>query len=321
MSVWMGVDVGGTNIVCGAVNEDGVVLHALKRPTGAREGSAAVLDRIADMVREVAGRLGGDSVPAGVGVGIPGLVDPDAGISRNSTNLEWRDVPVARELERRLGVPVHIDNDVRMYIYGEAAFGAGRGSANVLGLTIGTGIAAAIVQDGRLLYGFKSMAGELGHGPVAGIDVPCGCGLTGCLETVASASGMVREAKRAIAAGRETVLKEWFPGDQLANLAAADLSRAMDAGDALATEILRRAGTLTGRELIPAVHLTSPEVVIIGGGGALAGERLLGPLREALMDGLLPDFRPDLRIKVAERGDDAGVVGSAMQARAKQLQK
>ncbi|MCC3373957.1 ROK family protein [Cohnella sp. REN36] len=315
MSVWIGVDVGGTNIVCGAVADDGRVLHALKRPTGAAEGPAAVLDRIAAMAREAAERVG--AAPAGIGVGIPGLVDPAAGLSRNSTNLAWRDVPVVQELERRLGIPTRIDNDVRMYIYGEAVYGAGRGSAYVLGLTIGTGIAAAIVQEGHLLYGYKSMAGELGHGPMAGVDVPCACGLVGCLEAVASASGMVREAKRAIAAGRETVLADWFPGERLAELAAADLSRAMDAGDALATEIVRRAGELTGRALIPAVHLVSPETILVGGGAAQAGERLLGPLRETLMDGLLPDFRPGIRIKVAELGDDAGVIGSAMLAKAR----
>ncbi|TJY41503.1 ROK family protein [Cohnella pontilimi] len=317
MKFWIGVDVGGTNIVCGAVDRDGRVLHTIKAPTDAAAGSAAVLDKISDMCRQVAAELGSTDELAAVGIGTPGLVDPRAGISIYSTNLNWRNVPVAAEISARLGVPVWIDNDVRNYVFGEARYGAGRSFDTVLGLTVGTGIAAAIVRRGELFYGHKAMAGEIGHGPREGIDVPCSCGLTGCLEAVASASGMVREAKRLISQGRDTVLTEWYPGERLADLAAADLSRAMDTGDPLATEVVTRAGTLIGRALEPAVHLISPDVIIVGGGAAMAGERLLGPMREALFPRLLPDFRSELQIRTAELHDDAGIIGSAMSAMAR----
>ncbi|MDB4867769.1 MAG: glucokinase [Cohnella sp.] len=315
MTLWIGVDVGGTNIVCGAVAQDGAVLHSIKAPTEAHLGTEAVLDKIARMSRQVLEEFGRADELASIGIGTPGLVDPFAGISRNSTNLNWQNVPVAAGISERLGgVPVYIDNDVRNYVFGEARYGAGRGFGTVLGLTVGTGIAAAIVQQGELFYGHKAMAGEIGHGPREGIDVPCGCGLTGCLETVASASGMVREAKRAIAQGQATVLSEWFPGDRLGNLAAADLSRAMDAGDELAAEIMTRAGMLIGQALEAAVHLISPDVIIVGGGAAMAGERLLAPMRAALYPRLMSDFRIDLQIKTAELNDHAGIVGSAMSA-------
>jgi glucokinase len=318
MTLWIGVDVGGTNIVCGAVDRDGIVVHTIKAPTESHQGADAVLDKIARMSRQALEELGRADELASVGIGTPGLVDPYAGISRNSTNMKWQNVPVAAEVSKRLGdVPVYIDNDVRNYVFGEARYGAGRGFDTVLGLTVGTGIAAAIIQHGKLFYGHKAMAGELGHGPREGIDVPCGCGLTGCLETVASASGMVREAKRAIALGRETVLSHWFTGDRLDDLAAADLSRAMDAGDELAAEIMTRAGTLIGQALEAAVHLVSPDVIIVGGGAAMAGERLLAPMRASLYPRLMSDFRVDLQIKTAELNDHAGIIGSAMSAMAR----
>ncbi|WP_326998705.1 ROK family protein [Cohnella kolymensis] len=267
MSIHIGVDVGGTNIVCGAVDDSGKVLLKTKRPTEAHQGEAAVLDRLADMVGHIRQEMG-DQLPAeSIGVGLPGLVDPQSGVSRFAGNLKWRNVPVAQLLTKRTGLPVYIDNDVRMYIYGEAMRGAGRGCGHVLGVTVGTGIAAAIVNDGQLHYGFKHMAGELGHVRMEGVSEPCACGLTGCLETVASASGMVRQAKKALLEGQHSVLREWFPGERLDQLTAADLSRAMDAGDAVASAILSRAGMLLGRALASAATLISPEIIIIGGGG------------------------------------------------------
>ncbi|TFE30627.1 ROK family protein [Cohnella luojiensis] len=315
MVLSIGVDVGGTNIVCGAVDENGRVLRKLKRPTHAHSGHSAVLGRIADMVREVRDEFQSEHEVSCVGVGIPGLVDPKAGISRFAGNLNWRNVPVVDELETLLGLPVRIDNDVRLYVYGEAVAGAGRGFGQVLGITIGTGIAAAMVMDGQLHYGYKAMAGEIGHVRMDGVEEPCACGLFGCLETVASASGMVRQVKKAILKGRKSVLQEWYPGDSIDRLSAADLSKAMDEGDILATEVLTRAGTLNGRALAAAAMVLSPEVIVIGGGGALAGERILAPLRDELFRLLLPDFREGLRVVAAEHNDDAGIIGSALYAR------
>lgn len=315
MSFWIGIDVGGTNIVCGIVNDQGEVLSSLKKPTEASYGTSSVLTKMAQMTSEVAANAGLSDQISGIGIGIPGLVDPWNGIALYSANLNWRDVPLAAELSKRTSLPVYIDNDVRMYIYGEAVYGSGQGADCVLGLTVGTGMSAAIINRGHLHYGHLNLAGEIGHGPMDGESAPCGCGFEGCMEASASASGMVREAKRYISEGRETVLSEWFPGENLQHLSAADISKAMDSGDSLASEIMNHAGELLGKALAPVVHLLSPEVIIIGGGGAMAGERLLTPLRQTLMSRLLPDFRQHVSIRTAILGDDAGVIGSAMQAK------
>lgn len=314
MSIHIGVDVGGTNIVCGAVDDSGKVLYKRKSSTEAHLGEAAVLDRLAEMVKQIQQEFRDQMTPEGIGVGLPGLVDPQLGISRFAGNLKWRNVPVAKLLSERTKLPVYIDNDVRMYIYGEAMKGAGRGYEHVLGITVGTGIAAAIVNHQKLHYGYKDMAGELGHVRMDGVTEPCGCGLTGCLETVASASGMVRQAKQALMLGQSSILREWFPDEGTDLLTAADLSRAMDAGDDLAADILSRAGTLLGRALASAATLISPEIIIVGGGAANAGERILAPLRRELYDNLLPDYREGLKVVTAEHNDDAGIIGSAMYA-------
>jgi glucokinase len=148
-----------------------------------------------------------------------------------------------------------------------------------------------------------------------GVEESCACGLFGCLETVASASGMLRQAKKEMLKGRRSVLQEWYPGDSINNLSAADLSKAMDEDDLLATEVLTRAGILNGRALAAAAMVLSPEVIVIGGGGALAGERILAPLRDELYRLLLPDFREGLKVVAAEHNDDAGIIGSALYAR------
>lgn len=321
MDVFAGVDVGGTNIVCGLVSSSGEVMYKIKRSTEAKQGPDAVLEKITVMIEEAGlayEELAGEKIVIiAAGIGLPGLVDPDEGIARFAGNLGWRNLPAARRLQERLQIPVFIDNDVRTYVFGEALYGAGKGAAHILGVTVGTGIASAMVNEGKLFYGFRNMSGEIGHIPMEGLTDPCPCGLSGCLETYASASGMVRQAKGAIQSEAETVLRDWFPGERLEELTAADLSRAYDLGDPLATSILEKAGTLLGRALAYAVSINSPERIIIGGGGALAGDRLLNPLKRELLEHILPDYREQLQVVLATNNDDAGVTGSAMYAKEK----
>lgn len=323
MEVYAGVDVGGTNIVCGLVDSSGKVMHRIKRATEAAKGPDAVLEKIAAMIEEAAvgyaEQSGTDIAVVAAGIGLPGFVDPDEGIARFAGNLGWRNLPAVQRLQARLNLPVYIDNDVRTYVYGEAMYGAGKGFKEVLGITIGTGIASAMVNNGKLYYGFRNMSGELGHIVMEGLSDPCPCGLNGCLETFASASGMVRQAKKALRSGEASILQSWFPEERLEELSAADLSRAYDQGDPYAISLMEQAGALLGRALSYAVPLVSPELVIIGGGGALAGDRLLEPLKRELYSRILPDYREQLKVVTALYNDDAGVTGSAMYAKQKHI--
>ncbi|TMV44836.1 ROK family protein [Paenibacillus mesophilus] len=316
---YIGVDIGGTNIVCGLLDERLQLLRKTKKPTGAANGADYVLNLIASMIDELLAQEGLSRTALGaVGMGNPGFIDPVRGISLSSANLKWENVPVSDKLGELLGgIPVFIDNDVRMYTYGEAAAGAGRGYDHVMGITLGTGIAAAMINKGELYYGSGFLAGELGHVPLDGESALCGCGMRGCLETIASATGIARIAREKLALGQPSILQDWFPGERRKEITAADISRAYDEGDALAKEVLEFVGRNLAKGLAWAITLWSPDVVVIGGGAANAGERLLAPMREALMPLILPMYRNRVVIKLAEMNDDAGVVGSAAFAKAR----
>ncbi|UHA75910.1 ROK family protein [Paenibacillus sp. 481] len=309
MSYMIGIDLGGTNIVCGLVNEQYELLEKVKRPTDAAQGVEQVISKMAEMIEELVNRSGiKRSELVAVGAGIPGFIDPERGICLFSANLKWQDVEVAELLSVKVGVPVFIDNDVRMYVYGEAMSGAARGSEVVQGVTIGTGLASATVTRGELFYGSRFMAGELGHVAVEGETERCGCGLTGCLETVVSATGIVRQAKQALEVGRSSTLRDVY---ERGELTAAHVSAAYDEGDELAVQIMDYTGQVLGRGLAYSISLFSPDVIVIGGGGALAGERLFRSVRETLKRTVYHGYLENLTICQGELIDDGGVIGSA----------
>ncbi|GAB2696411.1 ROK family protein [Paenibacillus thermoaerophilus] len=306
-----GFDVGGTNIECGLVGREGSIVWRSRVRTEPERGNEHVMSLIAGQALQ---GLRDTGIPAsdvsGIGIGMPGLIDPKRGVAILSANLFFRNYPVAAQIAERTGLRVCVENDVRLYVYGESLYGAGRNYRHVLGLTIGTGLAAAFVQDGRL-YSGSGYSGEIGHIPVDTNGRPCGCGLTGCLETVVSAPGIVRQAIEALADGGHpnSPLRRKHADPSL--LTARDLSEAYDEGDALAAAIMERTGRLLGRTLSYLVPMLSPDAIVIGGGVAQAGERLLGPVKEALYANIMPVYRDRLAFAAAELGDDAGILGSA----------
>ncbi|MFD0695980.1 ROK family protein [Paenibacillus sp. GCM10027628] len=308
-----GVDVGGTNIVCGLMDETGKVLIKRKYPTAPEKGSRLILEGIAAVLEELRAEIGISTEDLEVvGLGIPGLVDPEAGMSIRAVNVQWQQVPVVSELQRMMGKPVYIDNDVRMYAYGEAVAGAGRGHDYVYGITIGTGLAAAFVERGEIYHGHRFMAGEIGHVPMDEVSFVCNCGRMGCLETIVSATGIARQARHRLEQGQASLLKDWFP--DITGIRASDVSRACLEGDELAKEVLEQTGKALGRALAWVVPILSPDVIVIGGGGALAGDLIFEPMKQELNARLLQDYQNHFAIKSAELNDDAGIVGSALWA-------
>jgi glucokinase len=313
--LFIGVDVGGTNIECGVVAPNGKIISRSYCATLVQDGVDAVIDRIADTINEAIAALPVSERRqiAGVGVGIPGMVDPVNGISLNAVNLGWRNVPLAAKLTERLHIPVKIENDVNSYVYGEAVYGAGRQFNYVLGLTIGTGLASAFIINGEVFGGAGHLAGEIGHIPFDDIPYVCNCGQTGCLETIVSATGIARQAADAVSNGMDTMLARLL--EQQGSLTARDVSIAHEAGDRIATAILNRTGIMLGRALAAIVPTLSPDVIIIGGGAAQAGEALIAPLTSELRSRLLPIFAERLQVRTGELGSNAGIIGNAMIAK------
>jgi len=232
-------------------------------------------------------------------------VNGEQGIVELATNLSWKNVWLAKGLSDILQVPVRIEHDVRSYTIGEAMKGVGVGYNNIVCLTIGTGMAVGTIVNRQLIAGSDFLAGELGHDTVQGITNECACGKIGCLETVVSAPGISRLAAK-IAASNENTLLQCIEDD----ITAFDVYEASVKGDIVAKEIFDYVGKTLAQKLATVVYLLNPEVIIIGGGVAAAGDFLLGPIRKTL-EIECPYYIADLHIKIGQLGDSAGLIGVA----------
>lgn len=290
------VDVGGTGIKAALVDGDLTRLVDLHRPTPVADGGAAVVDAIAEVVRDLADEgARRDTPPAAAGVAVPGVVDTPNGVVRRAVNVGWANVPLRDLVAERTGLPVVVDHDVRTGGLAEFTVGAGRTWRDFAFVPVGTGIAAAFVLDGVPVAG-AGYVGELGHVVIDEGGEPCACGARGCLETIAAASAIARRYSRRT-------------GTTVAG-AAEVAARLHD--DEHAAEVWREAVTALGYGLSIVVSLLAPEIVVIGGGLAQAGAALFDPLRADLEARLT--FQQVPRLAAAALGDRAGVTGAAILA-------
>jgi glucokinase len=301
----LGLDVGGTKINAFRVHRDGTVAARERVATPADDAEATVAAMI-----DVARRLRTPEVVA-VGVGAAGLVDASEGVLRFAPNLAWREVPIAARLSDALGLPCQVDNDANAAAWGEWRFGAGRGYRHMLLVTVGTGIGGGIVAGRRLFRGAHGFAAEIGHIVVEPGGPLCGCGNRGCWEQVASGAAIGR-------LGREAAREH--PGSALADLAGGDpdavtgvtVTEAADRGDEVARGIVAEVGRRLGEGIAGLVNTLDPQVVVVGGGAARAGELLLEPVRAAFAATVeAPEHRPPVPLVTAQLGNDAGAIGAA----------
>jgi glucokinase len=310
----IGVDIGGTKILAGIVTDDGRIVSTARRPTP-RHDANDVLDLVADVVGEL---VQGSSDPiVGVGVGVAGLVDAERSRVYFAPNLRWSQVPVRALLEAATGLPVVVENDGNIAAWGEYRFGAGRGTTDLVLVTVGTGIGGGIVINGGLFRGSHGVAGEIGHINAVPDGRPCGCGRHGCLEQYASGNALVREARLLAAERRSEAGVLLGLGDGTPEgVQGVHITEAARAGDPVATEAFAVVGTWLGRGLADLAAVLDPEVFVIGGGVSDAGDLLLASARQTLADKLIgQQNRPAPVVKVAELTNLAGLVGAADLAR------
>jgi len=289
----LAVDVGGTAIKAAVIDQAGTVLDQVQRPTSPANGPASVVES----VRAAASELARAGVVAG-GVVVPGAVDVATGIARYSANLGWRDVPLRDLLAADLGIPVTIEHDARAAGLAEATLGAAHGITDCLVVVIGTGIAGVIRSAGVALRGATDLAGEIGHIPVYPQGEPCACGQRGCLETYASAAAIARRYRA-------------LSGDAGGALDAREIA-AQVATDADARQIWAEATDALGVALATYTLLLDPVSIVLGGGLAEAGDRLLVPVRAALTERLA--WREPPSVSVSVLGSRAGQLGAAILA-------
>ncbi|MDI3328568.1 MAG: ROK family protein [Alicyclobacillaceae bacterium] len=301
--VVLGIDVGGTNIKAGLVGPSGELVAKEAWPTEGRLGPREVIRRLAVRVKAMAERAGVSwERVQGAGSGWPAFLDLPSGVIEEAINLGWKDVPVAAWLEEVLQKPVAVDNDANAAALGEAWIGAGQGAGSVLCVTLGTGVGGGIVFNGALYRGASAMAGEIGHLPLKPEGEPCTCGRRGCLETLASATAVVREARRRGVASP--------PGGPAA-LTARDVFALAAQGHPVAKEVVEEAASWLGLGLAAAANLLNPEVIVVGGGMAEAGDLLFVPLEAEFRRRALPRVARFCRLTPALLGGSAGVFGAA----------
>ncbi len=312
---FVGVDLGGTNIRSALADCDGQVLQEARRASRADHEPEETLAEIRAAIEAVIAQAGArPSQVAGIGIGLPGIMDSDAGVVHWSPNFPlWKDVPVAKSVGGPLGAPVAILNDAKCAALGELHSGAGAGARHMVMITLGTGIGGAFVVDGRLLIGPSGSIGEVGHHTIDPSGPRCGCGNFGCWEQFCGRDAIVDRALRFLQAGRESLLVDLCP--DRGDLTPATVAEAAAAGDLVALQVLAETGFYVGVGVANLINMLNPERFVIGGGIAQAGEPLWGPLRRTVAARAVPLQARIAELVPSKLGDEAGVVGALVLAR------
>ena len=303
----IGIDLGGTTVKAALCAPDGTLLHkqSAPTPTGDAAGLCAAMKQLA--LGLCAAQGAAPEQITSIGIGVPGSFDKATCTLKFGTNLGMNNVCFADAFQPDFGCTVQLDNDANCAALGEVTAGAAKGAKNMVMVTLGTGVGGGIIIGGKLYTGCNGIAGEVGHMVIRQGGERCGCGRDGCLEAYASAASFVRFAERALAAGRGSLLQE-----HAGHLNAKMICDAVDAGDALACELFDEYCVNLSCGLANFINIFQPEAIVLGGGLAGYGEKLLAPLRRLTLP---QTFRSDGRnteIVCASLGNDAGLIGAAM---------
>ena len=297
--VVIGVDLGGTNLRTALVSQNGDVADKVKEPTRASDGHAKVVRKLIENIKLQQDRALRDGIKiAAVGVGAPGVIHAETGVVVKSPNFpDWNNLPLKKELEIALALPVSIENDANAAALGEQWRGAGRGLASMIFLTLGTGVGGGIVLDGRIWPGADGMAGEIGHMTIIPDGRKCGCGNIGCLEMYASSRGIVMTYQERSA--------------RLQVITSEEIYQAARDGDALAGDVMNDMGRLLGIGIANLINIFNPEMIVIGGGVKDAWPLFMEAVREEIKKRAFEYPAARTQIVPSVLGDDAGMIGAA----------
>lgn len=306
----IGVDLGGTKLEVAHVDAQGRVRQRLRKPTNVKGGPSAIIEDVIASVwtlRETA-----DSPPAGVGVGVAGQVEKETGKVTFAPNLDWRDVPLQADLQRSIGLPVIVTNDVRAATWGEWLHGAGRGCDDLLCMFVGTGVGGGVVSGGQMLAGCNNTAGEVGHITVDMNGPPCSCGNRGCLEALAGGWAITRLARETVSAdpdGGRLLLE--MAGGFIEEINVATVARAVRGGDPMARQLMDRAASALIAGASTLINAFNPCRLILGGGVIMGVPELIGRIDKGVRGQALAAACASLIVLPAGLRTDAGVIGAA----------
>ncbi|TDQ41692.1 ROK family glucokinase [Aureibacillus halotolerans] len=309
-TVLAAADIGGTSIKLGLLSGTGDILDKWELPTDLANNGEAIPEQLAHSLLDRLKRNGlGKENVRGLGVGCPGFMDMDHGFVHQAVNIGWRDFPLKERLEKATGLSVIVDNDANVAALGEMWKGAGNDESDCLCITLGTGVGGGVIINNDIVHGTSGLAGEIGHVTVIRVGgARCNCGRQGCLETVCSATGIVRLAEEALETSPSiTSSLRTLQG----TLTAKAIFDAAKEDDALAKQVVDFVTAELGHVLAQFANVLNPKVIVIGGGVSKAGDALLRPVRQAFTNAALPLIAESCRIEEALLGNDAGIVGCA----------
>ncbi len=307
----IGVDLGGTNIVAGVVDDNYRILATAKRKTNMPRSAESILEDIAVVSREAVQKAGLTMEQvAFVGIGSPGTCNIHAGVVEYANNLDFVNVPVGPIMHEKLGLPVYIENDANAAALGEFKAGAAKGSNSCICITLGTGVGGGIVIDGKIYSGFNFSGAEVGHTVIVANGEPCTCGRKGCWEAYASATALIQQTRTAMQKHPESNM--WDLAGGLEKVNGLTAFNAMRAGDAAGTAVVQQYIAYVACGVTNMINIFQPEVVCIGGGISKEGETLLAPLRKYVESERYSRYsRLQSKVCVATLGNDAGIIGAA----------
>lgn len=316
MKYYIGIDLGGTNIKAGVVNENFEIVAKTSVKTNCPRPSEEIMDDMAKvslMAVEQAGLTMNDI--EWVGVGTPGIANSSTGIVEYSCNLDFHDVPMADYLSEKFGKPVFVDNDANAAAYGEFVAGAAKGANNAVAVTLGTGVGGGIIIDGKIYSGSNFAGAELGHEVIVVDGAQCSCGRKGCFEAYSSASGLIRMTKEAMEEDKDSIM--WPMSEEDGHVSGRLAFNAMRKGDASAKKVVDKYIKHLAAGVTNIINTFQPDILCLGGGVCNEGDPLIVPLKELVKQEVYSkNSKKNTEIVIAKLGNDAGLIGAAFLGKA-----
>ncbi|WP_106497146.1 ROK family glucokinase [Lentibacillus sp. Marseille-P4043] len=304
----IGIDIGGTTSKIGLLDLQGAIVCKWEIPTSTANNGDSIVQ---DIWQSISDTLSTSQIKAviGIGIGAPGFIDGATGLVYEAVNIGWKDFQLAAYFSSIVNLPVFVENDANIAVLGENWKGAGNQSENLIALTLGTGVGGGIIANGTILNGVNGTAGEIGHITVNPEGYPCNCGKKGCLETIASATGIVRQAMERIKQEPTSHLASFY--QQSGVVTAKDIFDLAHNGDPDCKAIVERTGDVLGFAIANLATVINPSTLLIGGGVSKAGDQLLSSINSAFTKYALPRVSEVCKLKIAQLGNDAGIIGAA----------
>ena len=317
---YIGIDLGGTNISAGVVNEEFKIISKAKTRTNCPREAKLIADDMAKVALEAVSKAGIsiDEVEW-IGVGSPGIANSDTGVIEYSNNLGFMNTPLVEMIQQTINKPIYIENDANAAAYGEFLAGAAKGSNNAVCITLGTGVGGGIIVNKKIYSGFNHAGAELGHTVIEVDGAQCSCGRKGCFEAYSSATGLIRMTKEAMEKDKSSKMWEMAQAEEEGRVTGRLAFDAMRAGDKSAKEVVDKYIKYLAVGLTNMINIFQPEIVCIGGGVCNEGDALLLPVKELVAKEVYTRNSPrNSEIVIAKLGNDAGIIGAAFLGKARE---